>query len=150
MGGMLLLGWSSGRDSLPEKERKMNKAIISGRLTRDPELSYLEKDNTAICKFTIAVNRRYNKDEADFIPVVAWRKTAEFCARYLGKGCRAEVAGSIQTRSWDTNNGRRYATEIVADEVNPIDWVSDAAEPANNTDEPDDDFVDDSGDGLPF
>ncbi len=99
----------------------LNKAILIGRLTRDPELKYLQ-NGTAVASFTLAVDRTFkNKDgekEADFIPIVAWRKTAELCGKYLTKGSQAAISGRIQTRSYDANDGsKRYVTEIVADEV---------------------------------
>jgi single-strand DNA-binding protein len=115
----------------------LNKAIIIGRLTRDPDLRYLQ-NGTAVCSFTLAVDRTFkNKDgqrEADFIPVVAWRKTAELCGKYLMKGSQAAVSGRIQTRSYDANDGsKRYVTEIVADEVHFIGSRPDGSR--NNTTE---------------
>lgn len=99
----------------------MNKVILIGRLTRDPELRYTAGNNTAVCQFTIAVDRRFKSDNqpsADFIPVVAWRQTGEFVSKYFTKGSRIAVVGQIQTRSWDDNEGKKhYATEVIADEV---------------------------------
>ncbi len=97
----------------------MNKVVLMGRLTRDPELRFTNTSNTALCRFTLAVNRKFSKtNEADFINVVAWRKTAEFCGNYFKKGQQVAVVGSIQTRSWDDNEGKRhYATDVVADEA---------------------------------
>ena len=99
----------------------MNKAIIIGNLTRDPE-SGQTVGGIARTTFTIAVNRRYTNQqgvrEVDFIPIVTWRQTAELCARYLSKGRKVAVEGSIQTRSYDAQDGtKRYVTEIVADNV---------------------------------
>lgn len=99
----------------------INKAILIGRLTRDPEIKYLP-NSTPVATFTIAVDRSFkNKDgekEADFIPIVAWRKTAELCGSYLFKGSQVAVVGRIQTRSYDAADGtKRYVTEVVADEV---------------------------------
>jgi single-strand DNA-binding protein len=100
----------------------MNKVILMGRLTRDPELRYTSVNNTAVCSFTLAVDRRFSKageeKQADFIPIVAWRSQAEFCSKYFYKGLKVAVVGSIQTRSWDDADGKRhYATEVIADEV---------------------------------
>lgn len=99
----------------------MNKVILIGRLTKEPQLKYTLGKNTAVCQFTIAVDRRFKTDNqptADFIPVVAWRQTAEFVSKYFTKGSRIAVIGSIQTRSWDDDEGQRhYATEVVADNV---------------------------------
>lgn len=99
----------------------MNKAILIGNLTRDPE-SRTASSGVPVCTFTLAVSRRFaNKQgvrEADFIPIVTFNKTAELCARYLTKGRKAAVVGSIQTRTYDAQDGtKRYVTEIVADEV---------------------------------
>lgn len=99
----------------------MNKVVLMGRLTKEPELRYTPSNNTAVCQFTVAVDRRFKSDnqpQADFIPVVAWRQTAEFVSKYFTKGSRIAVVGSIQTRSWDDNEGKRhYVTEVVADEI---------------------------------
>ncbi|HOJ12295.1 MAG TPA: single-stranded DNA-binding protein [Clostridiales bacterium] len=100
----------------------MNKAILLGRLTKDPELRYTSTNNTAVCNFTIAVNRRFSKPgeekQADFIPVVVWDKLAEFCGKYFAKGRQVAVVGRIQTRTWDDNEGKRhYVTEVVAEEA---------------------------------
>lgn len=99
----------------------MNKAIIIGNLTRDPELRVTQQTGTAVCTFTVAVSRRFQRDgenQADFIPVVVWRAAAENCSKYLRKGSQVAVCGSIQTRSYDAQDGtKRYVTEIVADEV---------------------------------
>ncbi len=99
----------------------MNKVVLIGRLARDPELRYTANNNTAVCQFTVAVDRRYkseNQPQADFIPVIAWRSTGEFVNKYFTKGSRIAVVGSIQVRSWEDAEGKRhYATEVVADEV---------------------------------
>lgn len=106
----------------------LNKAIIAGHIVHTPELKQTPA-GIATTSFTIAVNRRFEKDgkrEADFINVVAWRQTAEFVCRYFGKGTAICVAGSIQTRKWtDKEGGTRYATEIVADEVFFVDGKTD-------------------------
>ena len=98
----------------------MNKVILMGRLTRDVELRQTP-NGISVARFSIAVNRRFAKEgqqQADFIECVAWRQQAEFIARYFGKGRMIAVVGSIQTRSWDDQEGKkRYATEVVVDEV---------------------------------
>lgn len=99
----------------------MNKAILIGNLTRDPETMTTSSGITK-CNFTVAVQRRFANAqgvrEADFIPVVCWRQTAELCARYLSKGRKVAVEGSIQVRSYDAQDGsKRYVTEVVADNV---------------------------------
>lgn len=99
----------------------MNKSIIVGNLTKAPE-QRTTANGTAVTSFTVAVRRSY-KDadgnyQADFINCVAWRGTAEFVAKYFTKGSRIGVVGTIQTRTYDDQNGnRRYVTEVIADEV---------------------------------
>jgi len=105
----------------------MNKVILMGRFTRDPELRYSTNgNNTAVCRFTIAVDRRFQKAgeerQADFIPVVAFGKTGEFCGKYFTKGSRIAIIGSIQTRTWDDAEGKRhYVTEVVTEEASFVD-----------------------------
>lgn len=96
----------------------MNKVILVGRLTADPELRQTPQ-GIAVVRFTVAVNRRFAKEgsqQADFITCVAWRQSAEFICRYFIKGQLIGVEGSIQTRSWDGQDGKRqYATEVSVD-----------------------------------
>lgn len=99
----------------------MNKAILIGRLTRDPELK-TTANGVSVCSFTLAVNRRFkNADgnyDADFINCVAWRAQAEFICKYFGKGSLFGVVGSIQTRNYDDKDGKKvYITEVSVDEV---------------------------------
>ena len=107
----------------------MNKVILVGRLTKDPELRYTTTNNTAVCSFTLAVDRRFKQEngpQADFIPVIAWQKTAEFCSKYFSKGRKVVVAGRIETRTWDDNDGKRhYVTAVIADEVDFADSKKD-------------------------
>jgi len=103
----------------------MNKAILMGRLTRDPEMR-TTASQIPVCTFTLAVDRRFKsangEKQADFISIVAWRQQAEFCAKYFRKGSRMIVVGSIQTRSWDDTEGKRHSvTEVVADEIQFVD-----------------------------
>jgi len=100
----------------------MNKVILMGRLTKDPELKYTSTNNTAFCNFTLAVNRRFTQQgeekQADFIACIAWNKTAEFCGKYFQKGQQVSVAGRIQTRTWDDSEGKKhYATDVVVEEA---------------------------------
>ena len=96
----------------------MNRVILMGRLTADPELRQTPQ-GTAVTSFTIAVDRRIkteNGQQADFITCVAWRKTAEFICRYFQKGRMIAIEGQLQSRSWDTQDGKRqYATEVIVD-----------------------------------
>ena len=104
----------------------MNKAILMGRLTKEPEVRY-SQNNLAVCNFTLAINRRFSKQQAeekqaDFIPIVTFGKTAEFCEKYFRKGQQVAVVGRIQTRTWDDNEGkRRYITEVIAEEAHFAD-----------------------------
>lgn len=99
----------------------LNKAILCGRLTRDPE-ARTTNNNIAVTTFTLAVDRSYSgqdgQKETDFINIVTWRKLAETCQAYLTKGRLVAVVGRIQTRSYEGNDGqKRTVTEIVAEEV---------------------------------
>ena len=103
----------------------MNKAILVGRLTRDPELR-TTANGTSVCTFSIAVNRRFRNAEggydADFINCVAWRQQAEFLTKYFSKGRMVGVVGSIQTRNYDNKDGQKvYVTEVAVDEVHFVD-----------------------------
>ncbi|KKO51113.1 single-stranded DNA-binding protein [Paenibacillus sp. DMB20] len=99
----------------------LNRVILIGRLTRDPELKYTPS-GVAITNFTLAVDRPYTNDrgdrEADFIPVIVWRQLAEICAEYLKKGRLTAVEGRIQVRNYENAEGKRvYVTEVIADNV---------------------------------
>lgn len=99
----------------------LNRIILIGRLTRDPELRYTP-NGTAVASFTLAVNRKFNKDETDFIDIVVWRGLAENCANYLGKGRLAAVEGRLQIRTYETQEGqKRKVAEVVADDVRFLD-----------------------------
>jgi single-strand DNA-binding protein len=95
----------------------LNKAIIGGRLTKSPETT-ATTSGKEVTRFSVAIPRKYNREETDFLNVVAFGKTAEFVSKYFDKGSSIIVVGSIQTRSWEHEGQKRYATEIVADEVN--------------------------------
>lgn len=99
----------------------LNRVILIGRLTRDPELRYTPA-GVAVTQFTLAVDRPFTSGsgerEADFIPVVTWRQLAETCANYLRKGRLTAVEGRIQVRNYENNDGKRvYVTEVIADNV---------------------------------
>lgn len=103
-------------------ERKMNKVILMGRLTRDPEVRYTQTNNTLVASYSLAVNRRFARPgeerQADFVNVVAWSKLGEFCSKYFKKGQQVGVIGRIQTRTWDDDQGaKHYVTEVVAEEA---------------------------------
>ena len=118
----------------------MNRVMLVGNLARDPELS-TTPSGVNVCRFTIAVQRRFTnaegQREADFLPVIAWRGLADNCHKYLRKGSKAGVVGSIQTRSYDANDGtKRYVTEIIADNVEFCDSRPDGARPRNDNPPP--------------
>ena len=101
----------------------MNKVILLGRLTKDPEIRYSQSaEPVCVSRFTVAVDRRFKKEgepDADFINCVAFRRTAEFMERYIKKGMMVSLCGSITVRSYEDNTGqRRWVTEVTAEEVN--------------------------------
>ena len=108
----------------------LNKVILGGRMTADPELKQTPQ-GVSVTSFSLAVNRKAQKDketQTDFINCVAWRQTAEFICKFFKKGSSICISGSVQTRSWtDQQNNKRYATEIVADEAYFVDGKSDNA-----------------------
>ena len=110
----------------------LNKVILGGRVTADPEFKATPQ-GIPVCSFSVAVNRR-SKDgqaQADFINCQAWRATAEFIHRYFKKGSSICLVGSIQTRTWNDQQGnKRYATEVIVDEAYFVDSKSDNAAPA--------------------
>ena len=98
----------------------MNKVILLGRLTKDPEVRYTQ-NNILVASFTLAVNKRFAKEgerRSDFINIVAWNKTGEFASKYFQKGQQVGVIGRLQTRNWDDQDGKKhYVTEVIAEEV---------------------------------
>lgn len=112
----------------------LNKTVLMGRLTKDPELRKTPS-GVSVVSFTLAVDRSYTKQgeerQADFINIIAWRGTADFVAKYFTKGQLMALSGRIQTRSWEETNGqKRFATEVVADEVFFAGAKKDAGETA--------------------
>lgn len=141
----------------------MNKVILMGRLTRDPEVRYTQTNNTLVSSFSLAVNRRFARQgeerQADFINIVAWSKLGEFCSKYFKKGQQVGVIGRIQTRTWDDDQGtKHYVTEVVAEEAYFADSKRDSDgsssfENTFGTTEPGSmgsDFEVSSSDDLPF
>lgn len=94
----------------------LNSAIIMGRLTKTPELKTTES-GISVCSFTVAVDRRFDRDKTDFFNVVAWRQTAEFVTKNFTKGQMIAVSGEIQNREFESNGQKRTVTEIVANQV---------------------------------
>ena len=99
----------------------MNRVILMGRLTRDPNISYAQKDNSAIARFTLAVDRRFSTEgqpSADFISCVAFGKQAEFAEKYLKQGTKVACEGRIQTGSYTNRDGQKvYTTDVILDGV---------------------------------
>ena len=98
----------------------MNKVILMGRLTREPEVRYSNgAEPLAVARYTLAVNRRFKRKdepEADFIPCVAFGKSGEFAEKYFRKGQLVAVTGRLQVRSWDKDGERRWTTEVIIEE----------------------------------
>ena len=119
----------------------LNKVMLMGRLTRDPELRSTQS-GVSVVTFTLAVDRNFQRQgeerQADFINIVAWRSTAEFVSKYFVKGQMIAVVGRIQTRNYDDKDGKRvYVTEVVADEVSFTESKKDSsAQPATYTTAP--------------
>ena len=145
----------------------MNKVILMGRLTRDPEVRYTTTNNTLVCTFSLAVNRRFARQgaeqTADFFNIVAWDKTGEFCSKYFKKGQQVGVIGRLQTRNYDDKDGKKvYVTEVVAEETYFADSRRDGESAGNsgntfqgvdapfNTQEGASDFTPVTDDDLPF
>lgn len=109
----------------------MNNCSLIGRLTKDPEVKKTQS-GTSVCSFTIAVDRRFkNADgtrQTDFIPCVGWRQVADIIGQYFHKGSRIGITGSIQTRSYDSQNGKVFITEVLAEEIEFIDKKSETQE----------------------
>lgn len=103
----------------------MNKCVLVGRMCANPELLFGKGTGTAVCKFTIAVNRRFKREgqpEADFLPVTIFGKSGEATANYMVKGSQISIAGSIQTSNYmNKDNVKVYKTEIIADEIDFLD-----------------------------
>ena len=110
----------------------LNNVVLVGRLTKDVELRY-SQNGVAIASFTLAVDRPFTNQqgekEVDFIPVVVWRKQAENCANYIGKGRLVAVEGRIQVRNYEGNDGqRRWVTEVIAENVRFLDTAKETGE----------------------
>lgn len=133
----------------------LNSIIIMGRLTAAPELRQTSS-GLSVTSFTVAVDRAYSKEEkqTDFIPVVAWRSTADFVTKYFGKGSMIAVQGSLQTRNYEDKQGnKRTAYEVLADQVSFCGSKSESSgqnAPAQADSAGFPDASDDIDDGLPF
>lgn len=131
----------------------LNRVILIGRLTKDPELRY-SPSGVGVTNFTLAVERPFKTNgekETDFINIVTFKKTAESCANYLSKGRLTAVEGRIQTRNYENNEGRKiYVTEIVADNVRFLESSKKNDQPSNNQQENNSTYPEISDSDLPF
>ena len=131
----------------------INKVILMGRLTREPELRHLEMDKS-VCGFTIAIDNGYGDNKrTDFVNCVAWNKTAEFVTKYFTKGKMIIVIGRIATQSWETQDGhKRYVTEVIANEVNFGETKAARQTGTQQSMQDDNGFIplDENDDDLPF
>lgn len=132
----------------------MNRVFLIGNLANDPE-TRTTQSGLAQCSFRLAVQRRFanaqGQREADFLPIVCFRQTAELCAKYLAKGRKVAVEGTIQTRSYDAQDGsRKYVTEIIADNVEFLGSSQDGHKDAEQSAPAQDGFQEVPDDGLPF
>ena len=132
----------------------MNKVILVGRLTRDPELR-ATTSGVSVASFTVACDRKYVKQgeerKADFINCIAWRQSAEAISRYFKKGDRIALEGTIQVRDWTDNDGKkRYATEVVVEQWEFAQSKTEGAPATSNTEADLDGFMPVDDDDLPF
>ena len=132
----------------------LNKSILIGRLTRDPDVKSLP-NGVSCTTFTLAVDRSFTNQqgerEADFLPICTWRGLADNCGKHLAKGRLVAVSGRIQTRTYETSDGtKRYITEIVADEVQFLERAKEQEPQAPPTDKPEFIPMDGTDDDLPF
>ena len=132
----------------------MNRVILIGNLCADPE-AHTTQGGVSCSRFKVAVRRKFkNADgnyDADFLPVIAWRQTADFCNSYLTKGRRVAVEGSVQTRSYSAQDGsKRYVTEIIADSVEALDRAAEGRTEGEKPEEGPEDFQEVEDDDLPF
>lgn len=125
----------------------MNKVILMGRLTKDPEVKYTQQ-NVAVARYSLAVNKKFKRQgepEADFINCITFGKSAEFAQKYLNKGKQIAIIGRIQVRSWENENGQKqWSTEVIAEEQ----YFADSK--AKKTEENGFHAVEESDDDLPF
>lgn len=130
----------------------MNVVVLVGNLTRDPEIKHLPS-GTVVTNYTLAVNNPFKRDEegkttADFINIVTFGKQAENIGKYMKKGCKMAVEGRLQTRTWEDQNGnRRYAVEVITNQVDFLTFPDNISDQTNNSDN-NEDMV--NNDELPF
>jgi single-strand DNA-binding protein len=129
----------------------MNRVVLIGRLTKDPELRFAAGSGTGVSRFTIAINRQFKKDETDFINCVAFGKTAETISQYLRKGRQIAVTGSIRTGSYDAKDGtKRYTTDVAVESFEFIGNKEDSGNPTQNGDFTEDGLIPVEDGDTPF
>ena len=126
-----------------------------GRLTKDPEVRYTQTSNAMVTSFTLAVNRRFvaqgQERQTDFLPIIAWNKTAEFVAKYFKKGQQVAVIGRIETRNYKDDKGvMHYITEVIAEEVYFADSKKEDGQATTFTPDNGNSFAAAADDDLPF
>ena len=130
----------------------MNKVVLMGRLTRDPEIRYTQGDNMIIARYTLAVNRKYKRDgepDADFIQCVSFAKAAEFAEKYFKKGMRVTVSGRIQTGSYTNKEGQKiYTTDVILEEQEFAESKSETQQDNTSPRQRGDTPTTESGDGF--
>ena len=131
----------------------MNKVVLLGRLTREPETRYTQTSNIQVTSFTLAVNRRFTKEgeqQADFINVTAWSKTAEFVSKYFQKGQQVGVIGRLEQHEWEDKEGKKQSRlQVTAEEVYFADSKKEKAE-ENSKEIAQEDYAINSDEDLPF
>ena len=130
----------------------MNNTVLLGRVVRDIELRYKGVNQTTIAKFTVAVNRKFKKDEADFINCIAFGKTAEIISQYFSKGSQIGIVGRIQTGSYDAQDGtKRFTTDVIVESFSFVGSSKDNGQAASNDNtEVADDITPVNDETLPF
>lgn len=112
----------------------MNNVILIGRLVRDPELRYTSGSQMAVCKFTLAIDRRSREEKkADFPNVICFGKTAENCEKFLAKGRKVAVQGRLQTGSYEKDGVKHYTTDVIADNIEFLEWGEKTGESAKES-----------------
>ena len=153
---MMMTNTDSRIGGAEDKERDMNKVALLGRFTKDPDVRYSAGEKqTAIARFTLAVDRRFNRDEqsADFISCVAFGKTAEVIEKYMKKGTKVSVVGRIQTGSYTNKDGNKvYTTDVIVEEIEFAEskGSSSNAEAPKKTDDGFMNIPDGEDEALPF
>lgn len=130
----------------------INRTLLTGRLVKDPDLRY-SQSGTAVCNFTLAVNRQFDKEKTDFIRCICFKKTAENLAQYQGKGSLIGIDGRIQTGSYEKDGRTIYTTDIVADQVTFLESKKQSNNQSSNQSNPfqgNGQPIDISDDNLPF